>query len=94
MHYIMESLTDKKLKEMELMATRLREDVIKMVSHADRAHRGAARHGGGVYRVLFSHSAIMIQRSRGGRIATVSSFRTGTSARSNTPHSRTPDIFR
>lgn len=34
----MESLTEKKLKEMELMATRLREDVIKMVSRAGSGH--------------------------------------------------------
>lgn len=36
--HIMESLTDKKLKELELMATRLREDVIAMVSHAGSGH--------------------------------------------------------
>ena len=34
----MEPLTEKKLKEMEVMATRLREDVIKMVSHAGSGH--------------------------------------------------------
>jgi transketolase len=34
----MESLSEKKLKSMELMANRLREDVIKMVSHAGSGH--------------------------------------------------------
>jgi transketolase len=34
----MDSLTEKKLKSMELMANRLREDVIKMVSHAGSGH--------------------------------------------------------
>jgi transketolase len=34
----MEALTEEKLKSMELMATRLREDVIKMVSHAGSGH--------------------------------------------------------
>jgi transketolase len=34
----MESLTEKKLRSLELMATRLREDVIKMVSHAGSGH--------------------------------------------------------
>src|SRR5580704_7036002 len=34
----MESLTDKKLREMALMANRLREDVIKMVSTAGSGH--------------------------------------------------------
>jgi transketolase len=36
--FFMESLTEKKLKELELMANRLREDVIKMVSGAGSGH--------------------------------------------------------
>ena len=36
----MESLTEKKLKALELMANRLREDVITMVSHAGSGHVG------------------------------------------------------
>ena len=34
----MESLTEKKLRELELLANRLREDVIAMVSHAGSGH--------------------------------------------------------
>ncbi len=34
----MESLTEEKLKSLELMANRLREDIIKMVSHAGSGH--------------------------------------------------------
>ena len=55
-HAHMESLTEKKLKELELMANRLREDVIEMVSHAGSGHiAGPLGHGGDLHRVVFPY---------------------------------------
>ena len=52
----MEPLTEKKLKEMEIMATRLREDVIKMVSHAGSGHIAGALDMADVFTYLYFHA--------------------------------------
>jgi transketolase len=51
----MESLTEKKLKEMELMATRLREDVIKMVSHAGSGHIAGPLDMAEIFTAMYFH---------------------------------------
>jgi transketolase len=51
----MESLTEKKLNEMELMATRLREDVIKMVSHARSGHIGGPLGMAEIFTAFYFH---------------------------------------
>lgn len=51
----MESLTEEKLKSMELMANRLREDVIKMVSHAGSGHIGGPLGMADIFTALYFH---------------------------------------
>ena len=51
----MEPLTEKKLKEMEIMATRLREDVIKMVSHAGSGHIAGPMDMADIFTAFYFH---------------------------------------
>ncbi len=51
----MESLTEKKLQEMERMANRLREDVIEMVSHAGSGHIAGPLGMAEIFTALYFH---------------------------------------
>jgi transketolase len=51
----MESLTDKKLKHLELIANRLRQDVIEMVSHAGSGHIAGPLDMAEVFAAMYFH---------------------------------------
>ena len=76
------------------MANRLREDVIKMVSHAGSGHIAGPLDMAEIFTAFYFHILNQDPKKPAWPDAIASCFRTGTSARSNTPRSRTPDIFR
>jgi transketolase len=51
----MEHLTDKKLKELEFMANRLRQDVIEMVSHAGSGHIAGPLDMAEIFTAMYFH---------------------------------------
>lgn len=51
----MESLTEKKLKHLEMMANRLRQDVIEMVSHAGSGHIAGPLDMADIFTALYFH---------------------------------------
>jgi transketolase len=53
--YSMRSLTEKKLKDLEIMANRLREDVIKMVSHAGSGHIAGPLDMAEIFTAMYFH---------------------------------------
>ena len=51
----MEHLTDKKLKQLELIANRLRQDVIEMVSHAGSGHIAGPLDMADIFAAMYFH---------------------------------------
>ena len=90
----MEHLTEKKLKHLEFMANRLRQDVIKMVSHAGSGHIAGPLDMAEIFTAMYFHILNHDPRKPNWPDRDRLVFRMATSARSSTPRSRTRDILK